>query len=151
MPVQTHKELQHYTLPKKFGATNPGKAHGGSSSATHANKPDHTSEVFSGVREFIFAWSTLTILQTLKTHPTTALLRANLAHRRKLNNFFFKNNGRLLTPQMAKAPGGGTGIMKTGSSNQNLETGHNSLTQKVVNHTGVILMGAVSVPPWILG
>ena len=65
--------------------------------------------------------------------------------------FFLKNNGRLLTPQMAKVPGGGTGIMKTGSSNQNLETGHNSLTQKVVNHTGVILMGAVSVPPWILG
>ena len=60
-----------------------------------------------------------------------------------------KNNGRLLTPQMAKVPGGGTGILKIGSSNQNLETGHNSLTQKVVNHTGVILMGAVSVP-WLI-
>ncbi len=61
-----------------------------------------------------------------------------------------KNNGRPLIPQMAKAPGGGTGIMKTGSSNSNLGTGHNSLTQRMVNHTGVILMDTASVPPWTL-
>ena len=41
-------------------------------------------------------------------------------------------------------------MMKTGSSNQNLETGHNSLTQRMVNHTGVILMDTASVPPWTL-
>ena len=55
MSVQKHKELPNYTLVKKLDATNPGMAHGGSSSATHANGPDHRSEVFSGVREFIFA------------------------------------------------------------------------------------------------
>ena len=65
--------------------------------------------------------------------------------------FLLKNNGRSLTPLMAKAPGGGTGTLKIGSSNPNQETGNNSLTQKVVNHTGIILMDAVSVPPWILG
>ena len=41
--------------------------------------------------------------------------------------------------------------LKTGSSNQNLGTGHNSLTLKMANHTGVTLMGAASVPPWTPG
>ena len=61
-----------------------------------------------------------------------------------------RNNGRPLTPLMAKAPGGGTGTLKTGSLNPNQETGHNALTQEVANHTGIILMDAVSVPPGII-
>ena len=52
---------------------------------------------------------------------------------------------------MEKVHGGGMKKLKTGSSSQNLETGHNSLTQKMANHTGVALMGAASVPPWTPG
>ena len=42
-------------------------------------------------------------------------------------------------------------MMVIGSLNQNLATGHSSLTQTADNHTGVILMGTSSAPPWTLG
>ena len=63
---------------------------------------------------------------------------------------FKKSNGRLSTPPMAKAPGGGTGTPKTGFLNWNLGTGPCSTLQKE-SLIGVILTGAVSMPPWIHG
>ena len=61
------------------------------------------------------------------------------------------DNGRPSTPQMKNGHGGGMRKLKNGFLNQNPEAGHNSLTQTMVNHTGVTLMGAASVPHWSPG
>ena len=96
LPVRMNEEWQNCTLVKKFSATSPGTTHGGSSFATNVNIPDFISE---------------------------ASLEMNPVHRRRPKFLFTKGNGRPSTPPTAKAPGGGTGTLETGSSNRSLETG----------------------------
>ena len=96
LPVRMNEEWQNCTLVKKFSATSPGTTHGGSSFATNVNIPDFISE---------------------------ASLEMNPVHRRRPKSLFTKGNGRPSTPPTAKAPGGGTGTLETGSSNRSLETG----------------------------